>query len=715
MIDGLPSMSLGDLPRPLVIGNLTLGLPVLAWGLLAVSIPILIHLILRERPRQEIFPAMRFLMATHASATRAQWLRHLLLMLARAMVIVLAMGILGRFGCTQQGGAGRAPMFSSGAPASVVICIDNSASMGYRYQGQTRVQAAIDWARSLLEDHRHFGPGSQFALVSGTPTPGMEVWREDRRATGRLLDTIQPAAHNLSGNHLLGRAYGLLTSARHDRREVYLFNDLTETSWGESPPPEPDSLTRLHIMDVGQEENRNVALSWPHVPPHELPAGAPASIAIRVINGDLPSEPVLQVSIDGTPRGRQSAGPMAPNSQTRVMLNLPPLTPGPHGLTVALEPPDALGCDNTRFSWLMIGALPRVGVLQTESTDVGRMVEAMIAPPQLPSAQQRYIVEPIAIESLLDRQLADMMAVVLADVSGLNGLAWAKMDEYVRQGGTLIIIPGPHLSPNGYRETDILPAEIEGVSACDPPLRPAAADLAHTYLRPFEDLTIDSVNDRHAFRRLTFARLAPQASVIFPFADGSPALLETTVGAGRTLLFAFSPAADWGQFGTQAAPMIVLLHRILETVRPPLDSVASLTAGQPAVRAVGEGTMPLLVHSERGDEQTVRPAGGRYALPADVPQLYAADVKAGRLAIPLHYSVNVAESESRSARVDGDTFKSRFRRDLAGLVKKGDPLEMGAAGGSARVNWGVPLGILLIVLLLVESSFSNRFYRSIRH
>lgn len=697
------------------MGNFTLGLPVLAWGLLAVSIPILIHLILRERPRQEIFPAIRFLMATHASATRAQWLRHLLLLLARAMVILLAVGILGRFGCTHQGGAGEVPLFSSGLPASIVICIDNSASMGYRYQGQTRVQAAIDWARSLLEDHRHFGPGSQFALVSGTPTPGMEVWREDRRATGRLLDTVQPAAHNLSTAHLLGRAYGLLTSARHNRREVYLFNDLTETSWAESLPPVPDALTRLHILDVGQEENRNVALSRPQVPPHELPAGVPANIAIRVVNGDLFSEPVLQVSIDGTPRGRQSAGPMAPHSQTEVMLNLPPLEPGPHGLTVVLEPPDALACDNTRFSWLMIGVLPRVGVLQAESTDVGRMVEAMIAPPQLPSAQQRYIVEPIAMESLLDRQLADMIAVVMADVRGLNGLAWAKMVEYVRQGGTLIIIPGPHLSPEDYREgAALLPAGIEGVAVCDPPLRPAAADLTHPYLRPFEDLTIDSINDRHAFRRLTFARLAPKAGVVFRFADGNPALLETAVGAGRTLLFAFSPAPDWGQFGTQAAPTIVLLHRILETVRPPLDSVASFTAGRPALRAVGESTTPLLVRSQKGDEQTVRPSGGRYALPADTPQLYSAAAKAERLEIALRYSVNVAESESQPARVEGDTLKSRFGKDLAGLAKKGDPLEMGATGGSARVNWGVPLGIVLIVLLLVESSFSNRFYRSSR-
>jgi hypothetical protein len=662
---------------------------------------------------------------------------------------------------------------SSAPPASVVFCIDNSAGMAYRYQGQTRVQAAIDWARSVMEDGRYLGPGSQFAVVSGTPSPGMEAWREDRRATGRLLDTIRPAGHNLPAAHLLGRAYGLLSTARHERREVHLFNDLTESSWMENPPPAPDSLTALYIMDAGQDENRNVALSWAQIPPHELPAGAPASIAIRVINGDLPSEPVLQFSIDGVPRGRQSAGPLPPNSQTEVILNLPALEPGPHALVVELEPADALAFDNKRFGWLMAGALPRVGLLQNPASgpggqdtqgardaqgkrgergatgglparvftggqaasgtatltdgqavggtgaasEVGRMVEAMIAPPQLHASQQRYHVKHIPLETLLSHKLDEMIAIVMADVKGLNGLAWAKLSDYVRAGGTLILIPGPSLAPGDYTEgAAILPASIEAITACDPPLRPAISNLSHPYLTPFADLSIDSVNDRHAFQRLSLGQISPQATVVFSFSDGSPALLESTPGNGRTLLIAFSPAADWGQFGTQAAPTIVLLHRILETVRPPLRNVAAFAAGRPPLQTVGDGTAPLLIHSALGDEHTVMPSNGRlYALPADIPQLYSAAEKSAPQDSVLYYSVNVAESESQFARLAGDTLKSRFDSESVRVVRPGDPLEIGTGTGPQRVNWAVPLGVILIGLLLVESSFSNRFYRSGRH
>jgi len=699
---------------PAAIGALSLGLPMLAWGLLGVCVPVFIHLVFRERAQTQAFPALRFLLQVHSPATRSQTLRHLLLLLVRMAVLALAVGALGRFGCTREGGPSPIPAVAAATPASVVFCIDNSASMGYRYQGQTRVQAAVNRARSLLDDGRLFGPGSQFAVVSGTTSPGMSAWREDRQATGRLLDTIRPAAHSLSAAHLLGRAYGMLSNARHVRREVYFFNDLSESSWRESPPPAPASLTALYVMDVGQNENRNAALSWPQVPPHELPAGAPASIPIRIINGDLPIEPVLEFSIDGKPRGRQAPGPLAANSQIEVILDLPALDAGPHSLQVTLEPGDALAFDNTRYAWLMGGALPLVGLVRADgNNEVALMLQAMIAPPHLPPSEQRYTLEPIPIESLLARNLDDMIAVVLADLKGLNGLAWERLGKYVRAGGVLIVVPGPSLSPPDYEAgRDILPATIESLVDCDPPLRPAAANLSHAYLQPFADLTIDSVNDRHAFKRLA-ATPAKTATVVFPFADGSPALLESPIGKGRTILLTFSPAADWGQFGTQAAPLLVLLHRILETARPALENVISLTAGPPRLRPVGDGSPILLVRSQANTEQTVMPSPTRlYPLPAELPQLYTAAEKSNPSKIRLYYSVNVAEAESHPGRLSGDEIKTRCEGVPLRVAGPADPILPGAGSGPDRVNWSVPLGIAAILLLVIESSFSNRFYRS---
>ncbi|MBI4582029.1 MAG: BatA domain-containing protein [Planctomycetes bacterium] len=713
-------------PGPL--GEVSLGLPGLAWGLLALGVPIVVHLILRERARREVFPAMRFLLQTHASATRTHRLRQLLLLAARMALFVLAVGILGRMGCAREGGVSRMGI-AAGAPtpASVVVCIDNSASMGYRYQGRTRVEAAADWARALLEDRRRFGPGSQFAVLCGSAGAGSGGWRDDLRSAVRLVDTARPANHNLGAAQLLGPAFTLLSAARNARREVYLFTDLTETSWTDTPPPTPATLGGLYIMDVGQDEDRNVSLGWPQVPPYELPAGAPINVPVRVVVGDLPAEPVIEISVDGKPRGRQSAGSLAPHSQAEIALNLPSLEPGGHALTVGMEPADALACDNVRHAWLMVGTLPRIGLIQRQSAigdrqwaigdsarggDVGEILRAMIAPPAVPASEHRYAVEDIPIGDMLDQNTSGYLAIVLADVKGLNGLAWEKLGGYVNAGGVLVIVPGPSISPDGYSPAgNLLPATIEGVGVCEPPVRPAAANLSHPYLQPFADLTIDSINDRYAFKR---ADLKPGASstVVFPFADGAPAMVESRVGKGQVVLLAFSVAADWGQFGTQAAPTIVLLHRILEVAHPPLENVASLTAGRAGLRtiAAADGS-PLVVTGSDGTGTSILPAGGRgYRLPADVPGTYEAAEKSNPQLPALRYSVNVSQTESQLARISPEQVKSRVDRQVVQVLRPGEDLAVAAGEGGGRVTWAVPLGLMLLGLLVIESSFANRFY-----
>jgi hypothetical protein len=699
-------------PGPAAI---TLGLPLLAWGFLAIAAPILVHLVFRERAHRQVFPAMRFLLQSHLAATRAQWLRHLLLLLARVAVIVLAVGLLGRIGCTGQGSAPA--MLASAGPASVVICVDNSASMGYRFQGRTRIQAAVEWASNLAQDRSRFGPGSQFAVVCGTPAAGMGGWREDVAVTARLLDTIRPAAHNLGVANLLSQAGPLIPAARHPRREIYLFTDLTETSWSETPAPLPSSVTGLFVMDVGQAENRNVMLGWPQVPSHPVTAGAPAAIPVRVVGGDLPSEPLIQFTLDGKPRGTQPVGPLAPNSQTEVLLAVPPLDAGPHALTIDMEPGDALACDNTRFAWLMVGSLPRVGLLQADAgNEVAGLAAAMIAPPALPVAEHRYRLNRVALDRLLETELQEMVALLVVDVKGLNGLAWEKLAAYVQRGGTLMIVPGPAIDPAGYAAGQaILPGVIEGITDCTPPLRPAASDLSQAYLQPFAEAGIDSINDRQAFKRLRVRPVAGQSTVIFPFADGSPACVERQVGKGRAILLAFSPHPEWGQFGTQAAPLIVLLHQILEVARPPLGNLAALTAGRPVQRSVDLGGSPLLIRSADGTDQSVLPTPGRtYALPADRPQTYEAADKSLPTRVGLYYSVNVAETESHPRRIDSDTIKSRMESCPTVVLGPRDPWLTPGDSPQAGIRWHTPLGLLMILLLVAETSFANRFYRSFR-
>src|SRR5438477_7282388 len=61
--------------------------PVLLSGLILVGVPILIHLIMRQKPKHLLFPAFRFLLQKHKTNLRKLRLRHFLLLALRVLLL----------------------------------------------------------------------------------------------------------------------------------------------------------------------------------------------------------------------------------------------------------------------------------------------------------------------------------------------------------------------------------------------------------------------------------------------------------------------------------------------------------------------------------------------------------------------------------------------------------------------------------------------------
>src|SRR5262245_56795419 len=91
---------------PPVIGVLEFAAPALAWGAAAVALPVVIHLMLRPRPRRQVLPTLRFLLAAAQSANRMHRLKRLLLLACRMLVVLLLIALLMR--PTWRRGAGAA-------------------------------------------------------------------------------------------------------------------------------------------------------------------------------------------------------------------------------------------------------------------------------------------------------------------------------------------------------------------------------------------------------------------------------------------------------------------------------------------------------------------------------------------------------------------------------------------------------------------------------
>src|SRR6516162_68040 len=122
--------------------------PLLLGGLLLVGIPVLIHLIMQQKPKRLVFPAFRFLVQKQRTNQRRLRLRHLLLLLLRMALIALLCLALARPTIFNQGIAGLV----GDRPVAVALVIDTSMSMEYAEGGKTRLEEAQRRARELVDD-----------------------------------------------------------------------------------------------------------------------------------------------------------------------------------------------------------------------------------------------------------------------------------------------------------------------------------------------------------------------------------------------------------------------------------------------------------------------------------------------------------------------------------------------------------------------------------
>src|SRR5262249_52305247 len=121
--------------------------PALLGGLLLVGIPVLLHLIMRQKPRHLLFPAFRFLLQRHRTNQRKLRLRHLLLLALRVLLIALICLALARPKLYSE----RLNL-SADRPAAAVLLFDTSLSMEYAVAGRSRLEEAKQRALELLDE-----------------------------------------------------------------------------------------------------------------------------------------------------------------------------------------------------------------------------------------------------------------------------------------------------------------------------------------------------------------------------------------------------------------------------------------------------------------------------------------------------------------------------------------------------------------------------------
>ncbi len=528
----------------------------LAAGLVAV-VPIVIHLLFRQKTRTVPIGSVRFLHQVVREHRRRRRVRQWVLLALRMLAVLLLALLFARpYWDTSQ---------RRGFDQEVVLLVDRSASMQARNgRGETSFDRALAKLReelSLLDTNVVL----HIALCDVSGVQEIPIDRLPRAATTAAATDFGLA---------LAWARDVLAMSHRSTRRIVLISDLQRSGLRQSPLEHlPDGIELL-LHDVGETLARNVAVESIAAVHTEIRPDAHVSVRVVVRNhGPLPARQLpVRCEIEG-PAGKLMISKqidVAGHGSTVADLPLDIQQDGLYRGQVAVTFEDTLSIDNQR--WIAFEARHPDRVLLVDGQE-GRSIftnetyfleTALRLRTEESDGQMRsFETERIAWESGEGfPRLDGYRAVVLANVRRLSAVDGQRMDDYVRSGGSLLIFAGDQVTPDSLaalQEHRVLPGKV-ATTVITGRLRVEQWDAKHAALACFSD------PQQGDLRRVEFTKLLPLES---PAAESrvllqtgeSIAAAERAVGRGRCLYIGCTADRDWTDL--PRTPMYVPLVRQL--------------------------------------------------------------------------------------------------------------------------------------------------------
>lgn len=702
--------------------ELSFAAPALLWGLTAVSVPVIIHLLFRQRPRPAEFPALRFLRLGYRLQRTRVRLKHLLLLLLRMLVLALLVAALSRPFL-------RSRLFAPAGHrlARVVLVIDDSFSMGYKRNSTSLLQEAKAEAGQLL---RTLSLGSRAALLS-TSRPFGE-FTIDLEAVRRQVADLPLTPDDSPVWGALEAAAEMLRSEPQPPAEIYLFTDMTRRAW-QHPPGSPLKLppgTSLTIVDVGVEDAQNAAVVAIDPPGTTTAQNRTLEFTVTVRAQGTGGPRTLAFYLDGVRRAERPinlTGDQRLSERFRHTFR----TAGVHQGWVEVVEGDGLLADNARYFTVVVGRQPRLLMVDGEpgaGPDDELFFARLALNPGGFTRSAPFQVETATVEQLTRLQSLEdtYQVVVLANVAGLPEETWAALRRFVLTGGGLAVFLGDRVDPAGYRAGagDLLPGEVDGTVRFTDGARLVIPSFGHPLVAAFAEGRngdLSAPRFTHARRVTLWER--PDVTLVASFQGGRPeehlpALSVRRVGQGLVVCFASSLDSEWSDFPKWPA-YLPFLHEVTKFLSRSQAEGHDFLVGEPArvrLRGLENGVRFFL--RRPGDPEAVPLA----ASPSEDTLLVTATDRVGGYTVlrqrpgsPAQavtgFSVNLNPEEGDMTRVRGEELAERLPGVRVVDSIEALPTVWAEAGRGGTRELSPWLLAAALAAFVAETWFANRFYR----
>ncbi len=715
----------------------------LLGGVSALSIPIIIHLFHKSRFQVVRWGAMHLLESVIRQNQRRIRLEQLLLLLLRAAIPAILALLMAR--PIWQG----AQKLLGEAKTSTVILLDNSYSMEAGRAGQTNFAAARDEAARIINNLKR-GSEVQVVLMGEGGAALLDTPTYDTARAAQALGQLSAGFGTADVPAALDFAANVFGQMHESSRNLVVITDFQRVSFQAAEDARfGQSLDRLKklplppgitFFDVGAEVRDNVAVESLEFSRLMVGVGQKVQLRANLRNFGDTAWPDLRVyfKVDGKDKAASQLA-LGARERGQVLFSHTFDTAGSHVVEVVADA-DPLKADNgmlasipvrDRLPVLLVNGDPHPEPLKGE-TDFAEIALQPYSAGRVELADliSTRVLKP---EQLDAKALAGVSVVALANVRRLEDPQVRALEEFVQNGGGLLLFPGNRTdlawtaTALGREGKGLLPLPFAALAGDPAESATSISVVSQRFDHPALDLFNDPRNGTlselavRAWMKMTAPDDAPQPSgaaaptVLARLESGDPFLVERVFGEGRVIACATALDADWSNLPMRPS-FLPLLQRLTvylaSTVYPPrnLDVGRPLVAFLPAGDAGKKATLASPDGATR--EVPIVRKGSRGVVEfgqTQRPGLYSLTPPDGK---PLHFVVNASRRESDLQKLSETEIADLARQHGVTLVRSGGELQQ--AEHTLRYGREIwkPLLWALLALCFGELVLQQRFARA---
>jgi len=531
--------------------------PAVLFGLLAASIPVLIHLLNLKKLKKIEFSTLTFLKELQKNKIRKLKLKQWLLLALRVLIILLLVTAFAR--PTLKGIALGGT--TSAAKTTAVYILDDTFSMSAvdadgSYFNQSK-QIIINLIKNLQE-------GDEAALVFVS-----DQGNEDLKPTldlDEISKEVKEADISYSSgtiNHALIRASEIIDRSNNFNKEIYLLSDFQKGRLSDESLPDLSRLlndkVKLYTFNFSGKDLFNLGIDELKVNTQIFEKDKPVSFDVTVTNysGQPAGNRVLSLFINGERSAQQSIS-LSPGESKSVTMEAVVKTTGYSDAFAELEDDDIVQ-DNKRFTDFYVPDKIPAAIFYDDQDDI-KFVETALS---LTGEAGTIKLTEKNSNQISSFDLSQFDAIIITGAANISN--FDRLKAYLSNGGGLFIMPGNKSNAADFSRI------TSGLGL------PVPEGTAGKVNEPSNAVLFDKVEYDHPIFRNIFSGIEKEKLQspdiyfhykissggkginIITLTDGTSFLSDYKIGKGKALLLNTSPVLSWSNFPLKNifAPLLV--------------------------------------------------------------------------------------------------------------------------------------------------------------